>query len=173
MACFRIPKYQNGGAQKLCCKNLGIKISILSTRSYYFDIQYRHTTDWYIVPYRHNFELFLIPRFFSYSCLGRPSAARPAQAALRGKTWMEKIFKIMAVWNNVSISSVGVCHFLHISFFNYKNAAWLLLKKEQFWGWCTIMFNLPKCSFNSCLNRKTCGLSSWAQFICDTKISEH
>ena len=41
LACFRIPKYQNGGAQKLCCKNFGIKISILSTRSYYFDIQYR------------------------------------------------------------------------------------------------------------------------------------
>ena len=59
-----------------------------------------HTRDWYIVPYRHNFENLLIPRFFSYSCQW------PAQAAVREESWNEKQFKIMAVWNNVSISSV-------------------------------------------------------------------
>ena len=34
----------------------------------------------------------------------------PAQAAVKGKTWIERIFKIMAGWNNVSISSVNLAY---------------------------------------------------------------
>ena len=35
----------------------------------------------------------------------------PAQAAVREESWNEKQFKIMAVWNNVSICSVVVTTF--------------------------------------------------------------
>ena len=55
----------------------------------------------------------LLSWFFHESCLGRPLAARPAQTTLRGKSWKETIFKIMAGRINVSICNVDPSYDLY------------------------------------------------------------
>ena len=52
----------------------------------------------------------LVLWFTHQSCLGRPLATRLAQAALRGKTWKETIFKIIA--GRINIYTIMVVSYM-------------------------------------------------------------
>ena len=90
-------------------------------------LQYYHTRDLYIVPYRHNFEFFLFPRFFSYSCLSRPSGRWLAQATVREKSWKEEKIQNYGDKEQCSISSVPLGN--SISYFYFFNRAMEKLEK--------------------------------------------
>ena len=67
----------------------------------------------YIDPARHDYDNCLLPWFSTQSCLGRPLAARPAQEALCGKSWKEKISKLWregsmylyVMWRNLTFQT--------------------------------------------------------------------
>ena len=65
-------------------------------------LNYDHITYRYIFPSHYNFENWLLTCF--------PLKAAWAQAALRGKTWRETIFKILAGTINVSIYNVAMTY---------------------------------------------------------------
>ena len=70
---------------------------------------------------------FLFPRFFSYSCLSRPSGRWLAQATVREKSWKEEKIQNYGDKEQCSISSVPLGN--SISYFYFFNRAMEKLEK--------------------------------------------